>query len=102
MIQEAKGEVKQLDSNAQAFMELRAKTLDAFVVDQPVAMFYMKQGGSEDLKIVGTPKTDVGFVFAMKKENKELQTAVNKALKELKANGEYDKIIEKWFGKAEK
>lgn len=74
MIQEAKGEVKQLDSNAQAFMELRAKTLDAFVkLDQPVAMFYMKQGGSEDLKIVGTPKTDVGFVFAMKKENKELQ-----------------------------
>ena len=102
MIQEAKGEVKQLDSNAQAFMELRAKTLDAFVVDQPVAMFYMKQGGSEDLKIVGTPKTDVGFVFAMKKENKELQAAVNKALKELKANGEYDKIFEKWFGKAEK
>lgn len=101
MIQEAKGEVKQLDSNAQAFMELRAKTLDAFVVDQPVAMFYMKQGGSEDLKIVGTPKTDVGFVFAMKKENKELQAAVNKALKELKANGEYDKIFEKWFGKAE-
>ena len=93
MIQEAKGEVKQLDSNAQAFMELRAKTLDAFVVDQPVAMFYMKQGGSEDLKIVGTPKTDVGFVFAMKKENKELQAAVNKALKELKANGEYDKIF---------
>ena len=90
MIQEAKGEVKQLDSNAQAFMELRAKTLD------------MKQGGSEDLKIVGTPKTDVGFVFAMKKENKELQAAVNKALKELKANGEYDKIFEKWFGKAEK
>ena len=102
MIQEAKGEVKQLDSNAQAFMELRAKTLDAFVVDQPVAMFYMKQGGSEDLKIVGTPKTDVGFVFAMKKENKELQAAGNKALKELKANGEYDKIFEKWFGKAEK
>ena len=62
----------------------------------------MKQGGSEDLKIVGTPKTDVGFVFAMKKENKELQAAVNKALKELKANGEYDKIFEKWFGKAEK
>jgi ABC-type amino acid transport substrate-binding protein len=38
----------------------------------------------------------------MKKENKELQAAVNKALKELKANGEYDKIFEKWFGKAEK
>ena len=102
LIKEAKGEVKQLDSNSQAFMELRAKTLDAFVLDQPVAMYYLKQGGDKDLKIVGTPKPGVGFVMAMKKENKELQAAVNKALKELKANGEYDKIFEKWFGKAKK
>ena len=38
----------------------------------------------------------------VKKENKELQAAVNKALKEIKANGTYDKIFEKWFGKQEK
>ena len=102
MIQDAKGEVKQLDSNSQAFMELRAKTLDAFVLDQPVAMYYLKQGGDKDLKIVGAPKTGVGFVFAMKKDNKELQAAVNKALKELKDSGEYDKIFAKWFGEAKK
>lgn len=38
------------------------------------------------------------MVFAMKKDNKELQAAVNKALKELKDNGTYDKIYTKWFG----
>ena len=38
------------------------------------------------------------MVFAMKKDNKELQAAVNKALKELKDNGTYDKIYNKWFG----
>ena len=56
----------------------------------------------EDLKIVGTSKGANGMVFAVKKENKELQAAVNKALKEIKANGTYDKIFEKWFGKQEK
>ena len=95
-------QVKQLDSNSQAFMELQAKTLDAVAIDQPVGMYYLKQGGDKDLKIVGTSKGANGMVFAVKKENKELQAAVNKALKEIKANGTYDKIFEKWFGKQEK
>ena len=103
LAQEAKAaQVKQLDSNSQAFMELQAKTLDAVAIDQPVGMYYLKQGGDKDLKIVGTSKGANGMVFAVKKENKELQAAVNKALKEIKANGTYDKIFEKWFGKQEK
>lgn len=79
-------------------MELQAKTLDAVVIDQPVGMYYLKQGADKDLKIVGTAKDAEGMVFAMKKDNKELQAAVNKALKELKDNGTYDKIYTKWFG----
>lgn len=90
--------VKQLDSNAQAFMELKAKTLDAVVIDQPVGMYYLKQGADQDMKIVGSSKDAAGLVFAMKKENTEMQAAVNKALKELKDNGTYDKIYTKWFG----
>lgn len=100
LAQEAKAaEVKQLDSNSQAWMELQANTLDAVVIDQPVAMYYLKQGAGKDLKIVGTQKDGSGMVFAFKKDNKQLQEGVNKALKELKANGTYDKIYEKWFGK---
>lgn len=103
MAQEAKAsQVKQLDSNSQAFMELQAKTLDAVIIDKPVGMYYLKQGGSKELKIVGSSKEAHGMVFAVKKENKEMQAAVNKALKEVKANGTYDKIYEKWFGKMEK
>ncbi len=91
-------QVKQFDSNSQAFLELQAKTVDAVVIDAPVGMYYLKQGADKDLKIVGTPKESVGFAFAVKKDNKELQGKVNKALKELKENGTYDKIYEKWFG----
>lgn len=103
LAQEAKpAQVKQLDSNSQAFMELQAGTLDAVAIDQPVGMYYLKQGGDKDLKLVGTAKEASGMVFAMKKDNKELQAAVNKALKELHENGTYDKIYEKWFGKQDK
>lgn len=102
LAQEAKAsQVKQLDSNSQAFMELQAKTLDAVLIDKPVGMYYLKQGGDKELKIVGSTKEANGMVFAVNKENKELQAAVNKALKEIKANGTYDKIYEKWFGKRE-
>lgn len=101
LAKEAKaGNVKQLDSNSQAFMELNAGTLDAVVIDQPVGMYYLKQGASKDLKMTGTSKSASGMVIAMKKDNTELQAAVNKALKEIRADGTYDKIFEKWFGKA--
>jgi glutamine transport system substrate-binding protein len=42
------------------------------------------------------------YGIAVKKSNTELQTKINKALDELKKNGEYDKIYEKWFGQAPK
>lgn len=100
--QEAKADLKQVDANTQGFMEINAGTMDAFVVDQPTAMYYLKQGGDKDLKIVGTPKPGEGLVFAFKKDNKALQEAANKALQELKANGEYDKIFAKWFGDEKK
>ena len=93
------GQVKQFDSNTQGFMELQAKTVDAVIIDKAVGMYYLKQGADKDLKIIGAPKESAGMVFAMKKDNTKLQADVNKALKELKANGTYDKIFEKWFGK---
>lgn len=95
-------QVKQFDSNSQAFMELNARTVDAVVIDAPVGMYYLKQGADKDLKLVGTPQESVGFAFAMKKDNKEMQADVNKALKTLKENGTYDQIYSKWFGESGK
>lgn len=95
-------EVKQFDTNSQAFMELNAKTVDAVVIDAPVGMYYLKQGADKDLKIVGSPQENAGFAFAVKKDNKQLQADVNKALKTLHENGTYDTIYNKWFGASDK
>ena len=59
---------------------------------------YLKQGAGKDLKIVGTQKDGSGMVFAFKKDNKQLQEGVNKALKELKEDGTLTEISKKWYG----
>ncbi|CDF26785.1 putative uncharacterized protein [Dialister sp. CAG:588] len=82
-------------------MELKAGTVDAVVLDHPVSMYYLKQGADQDAKIVGEAKQGAPLVFAMNKNNEQLQQDVNKAMKELKANGTYDKIYQKWFGSSE-
>ena len=90
--------VKQIDSNANIFMELKAGTIDGAIIDNAVAMYYLKQGADQDLKLVGEPTKAEGTVLGVKKGNKALQEAVNKALKELKEDGTYQKIYNKWFG----
>ena len=90
--------VKEMDSNANIFMELKAGTIDGAIIDNAVAMYYLKQGADKDLKLVGEPTKAPGTVLGVKKGNKELQDAVNKALKELKEDGTYQKIYDKWFG----
>ena len=88
--------VKEMDSNANIFM--KAGTIDGAIIDNAVAMYYLKQGADKDLKLVGEPTKAPGTVLGVKKGNTELQQAVNKALKELKEDGTYQKIYDKWFG----
>ena len=79
-------------------MELKAGTIDGAIIDNAVAMYYLKQGADQDLKLCRRTTQSPGTVLGVKKGNKALQEAVNKALKELKEDGTYQKIYDKWFG----
>lgn len=68
--------------------------------DQPVMQYGIKQG--TNLKIVTEPAERGDYGFAVKKgQNAELLTAFNTGLSNLKANGTYKKISEKYLGQAE-
>lgn len=95
-------QVKDVDSNSQAFNELQANTADAMILDNAVAMYYLKQGADKDLKITGTPTEAQGIVWAFRKGDTELRDKANKALQDLKADGTYKKIYDKWFGSSQK
>lgn len=91
--------VTSFNTNAEVFLELENKGVDAVIIDKPVAAYYMTKEGKDKDKMVGETMDAESYGFAFKKDSK-LAADVNKALAELKKDGEYDKIYTKWFGKA--
>jgi len=92
--------VREYDRIADAYLDLKNGGLDAAVSSVPVNAYYIAQGGGDkDAKMVGEIRNNLFCGIAMNKNNKEMQEKVNKALAEIRQNGEYDKIYEKWFGK---
>ncbi|MBP2649220.1 MAG: glnH 4 [Firmicutes bacterium] len=91
--------VREFNSPSEAFLELSAGGADAVINDLPVNEYYLSQGGNKDFKLVGEVINAEDYGLAINKNNPELAEKINTALTELKKNGEYDKIYEKWFGK---
>ncbi|SDE91629.1 basic amino acid ABC transporter substrate-binding protein [Sporomusa acidovorans] len=91
--------VREFNSASEAYLELKAGGADAVVNDLPVNEYYLAKGGSKDAKLVGEVLNAEEYGIAVAKKNTELANKINKALDELKQNGEYAKIYEKWFGK---
>ena len=91
--------IREFNTAPEAFIELKAGGVDAVVNDLPVNEYYIAQAGGKDAKLVGEPLTSEEYGIATSKKNTELADKINKALDELKKNGEYEKIYVKWFGK---
>ena len=64
--------VKQIDSNANIFMELKAGTIDGAIIDNAVAMYYLKQGADKDLKLVGEPTKSPRYSFRREKRQQRI------------------------------
>ena len=94
--------VKNFNTNAEVFLELKNKGVDAVIIDKPVAEYFLATGGGKDYaKIVGDTMEAESYGISLKK-NSPLTKEINKALLDLKKNGEYDKIYAKWFGAVKK
>ncbi|AIF53635.1 basic amino acid ABC transporter substrate-binding protein [Pelosinus sp. UFO1] len=92
-------QVREFNNAPEAFMELKAGGVDAVVNDKPVNEYYIAKSGSKDAKAVGEPQQAEEYGIAVAKKNTELAGKLDKALEEIKKNGEYEKIYVKWFGK---
>nr|4ZV1_A Chain A, AncQR [synthetic construct]4ZV2_A Chain A, AncQR [synthetic construct] len=90
--------VKKFDNFSEAFQELKSGRVDAVVTDNAVALAYVKQNPNAGVKIVGETFSGEPYGIAVRKGNSELLEKINKALEEMKKDGTYDKIYEKWFG----
>ncbi len=87
----------QFDTNNEAFMDLEAKRVDAIVVDEVLARYYMKLRGEEKYKVLSDNFGDELYGIGMRKSDVTLLEKVNKAMDDMRADGKYDEIYAKWF-----
>lgn len=72
---------------------------DATLGDLGLFKYFVKTYESEGLTVIQdphSPKEQLGF--GVKKDNVELQNKLNQGLKQIKADGTYQQIYQKWFG----
>jgi polar amino acid transport system substrate-binding protein len=78
---------------------LRTGQVQAVVIDYPVVQSWLKDKANTDkFKVVGNLNTGEQYGFSVKKGNTRLLAAINKALKDAKADGTYKKLYEQWIG----
>jgi polar amino acid transport system substrate-binding protein len=84
-------------SATDAFAALQAGNVDAVVNDLPVSAELLKED-DRGLEIVAQIPTGEQYGFAVSKDNPELLAAIDEALADIKADGTYNDIYQKWFG----
>ncbi len=90
-------EIKTYQTNPDAVQDLMMGRIDAWITDQFTALEAV-QSRDLDLQISSLLNTEqIGMAVA--KGNKLLLAALNQALDEIQANGVYEQISKKWFGK---
>ena len=99
MAEEIMGEnnpnLMQLRKYNMVFSDLALGRLDAVVVDLPVAQAYLKN--VPGLRISSPPISEEQYGIVVKKGNKELLDKINDGLAKIRASGEFDAIMKKWF-----
>ncbi len=90
-------EVVPYDDILLAFSALQAGDVIGVINDLPISQDVVKDE-ARGLEVVEEIQTDETYGFAFSKENPALRDAVNWALAEVIASGEYDAIYEAWFG----
>ena len=88
-------DVQRFNGASEAIMSLKAKKVQAVVIDSEPAKNYVKN--NEGLKLISTDIAKEEYSIAVSKENKKLAEDINSAYKELVNDGTFEKLITKYF-----
>ncbi len=91
-------ELKQYDGMLDAFSALEGQQIDYVVTDVGVAQYYVQQNPETFTITTEKPITNEPIGVTASKENTELISKINDALKALHDDGTLKQISEKWFG----
>ncbi|MCC9144789.1 MULTISPECIES: basic amino acid ABC transporter substrate-binding protein [unclassified Arthrobacter] len=87
-------EIVSFPSDGELFPAIQSGNVDAVLQDLPVNIGHTEDG---DFTIAEEYETDESYGFAMDKDNTELISAVNEQLTEMRDNGKYQEIYDKYF-----
>lgn len=79
-----------------AFVELEAGSIDAIAMDIGVAQYQVKNRGDGKYIILDEHLNAEKYAVGFKLGNEELRDTVNNSLRELKVNGTFDRLAEKY------
>jgi polar amino acid transport system substrate-binding protein len=85
----------EVEKNQEMFNLVEIGRADAAVTGKPAAKVFAQAKPS--LVVLGEQLTVEEYGIAVRKDAPEIRDAVNAALKQLRANGSYDKLVQKWF-----
>ncbi|WP_028456573.1 basic amino acid ABC transporter substrate-binding protein [Chitinilyticum litopenaei] len=92
--------IKRYESTPLALKELLNGGVDAVVADNGVVVNFIANNKGSKLKTIDDSSFAKEYYgIAVKKGNKDLLAKLNKGLAAIKADGTYDKIYKKYFGK---
>lgn len=90
-------DIKVFSEAASMYDSLNTGSIDAIMDDEPIIKYAINQGQDLATPIAGIPVGEYGF--AVKKgTNPELIEMFNNGLANLKENGEYEKLLDKYLG----
>lgn len=89
-------QIKRFEIAGSAFISLKVESIDAVLIDKLTGINYIRY--DNDLQIVDTIEyPEIGYGIAVRKEDNILLDKINSGLKKIKANGTYQKIVDKYL-----
>lgn len=92
---------KPLDTEISGAMEVLNGNADAFVYDLPFNAVFMAMHGKDKLVFLDRPFTREPIAWAIRKDDPDFLKFLNEFLAEIKADGRFDRMYEKWFKSTE-
>lgn len=90
--------IKSYDKQDNAYLDLKAGRVDFMLSDIVPMLDWLKSENGSDFEVKGDPiDIDDKVAIALRKDDAELKAKFDGAILALKQNGEYDKIVSKYF-----
>ena len=81
----------------EALQNVAMNAAHASIIDLPVAETYLAKNPNAPLKHLGAIAMNEFFGLALRKQDTDLLKQINAALAQIRADGTYQQIIDKWF-----